>query len=826
MKISGVLVFKNPLRKGRKSDAFTRENAKACFETLEPTLSDDEDDEPSIAAFSLSPCTTSTRGDTTGTRGFLPLRNGHDSPDSFLFMDDDTAVRERSLPPRKADMLRNMKDKMDIESQRTCRTATSVDEEQKDDEICCEPHHFRLPFPQIENAEEEQQVHMQAVRPKSNTSLPKSPRSSSKSPKTRKLKKVKKFEANDLSLNSSGKLKKKKKKSLSSAAMREESSNKDPTRKGKNQKGKRTSSLGASAVSVELPQSSRSLDVGSHPRAKTTKTKSNKLKQRRSSVGSFPVELPQSFRSLDVGSSSTAKTTKPKRNKVKKRRSSAGSKGQLKRRSSVESTGTNNASLSHNSNHTSESRQSKKRINVPHYTDEASDSHNSSLSTKSRANASREPEKRISAPSDKGPGSKLMVPLADVLPVPTSRPPENMTTTTTTTTGSSSNPSASSGNGTAYERSQPPTTYSKNNPTPAEVKQPDYSLDLTHVFEVATCGANSQSEEQDTSQEMIQSPRLTLEERRRRKQATLSKLVNKLTDYESKLEKERLEVPNSSIAFHCKGEEKESKEGHLLKEEIKLKEELQSQVQQLRQQLETANGKGRELEEVKKKMQKLERENTHLQQENEHHEEIIYSLRLGQKEIRRQLMSNAKAQGEVLLLRSTLTNKTSALEELSRELARAEEELVALREDTGVAFMQKQVETLENVKKVLAAEVERLQQELQQTKQELHAATTDSTSVPNSAKEASWFSKSFRSVGSVNNKSVVGETPGDAIIINKSTIDDIVNDLNGKNNVHWNHRHHDYHHHREMDIIDMIDNTSDRPEFLERAKRIGVLLDD
>ncbi|KAL3940348.1 MAG: hypothetical protein SGBAC_005099 [Bacillariaceae sp.] len=892
VKISGRR-FKNPLRKQRRqSDSSIAEKAPGAYESLEPTLSEDED-ELSIASFSLRPCTHSTRGDTT--RGHLPPQRGNDSSsDSFLA--DDVTMEESSPPTSetekeisKIDMLKYL---MKMESQRTFRTVTTVEEEQEDDEIHVSDH-FRASFPHTED------FNSQDVIPKSsNISSHKSIRSSSKSPKTGKLRKKKKVETNDLpSHHSPGKLKKKKKKSIST--MPEELTNEEP-RKGKNGKAKKTKvAILDSSIPLELDKSFRSLDNESNQRAKTRSKR--KPKKKRSSVETEG----QPTSNTSIGSigqrrrqSGAKSQIQPKRHSSveplsqPKMRSSEKSKTQPKRKHSLSSSDripdVHNPSFSYN-NRSPESQMLKKRISGKSNEAPESDT-NSSLSNRSTSGSEIAKERigtfepsddapdtatnayssemaskridtsgsemavnnRIDIPSDEAPDASSNSSTIDI-----QAPTKRTSAPDTTKNLSPSSSSLTSGTEMTKERSDVPSdvildandnmpledgiqdpssnpapsdmaTYSNNasskssstsasesrqQPTsaicPLEAMELNDSLDLKHTSDDTTLGVDN-SDPQEKPQE-IQSPRLALA--RKRKQATLEKLVTKFN--EAKLDN------SSSFRFNQDPTE------YLLKEETEHKEELQLQVQKLQEQLDNiADREGVELNQLKEAMQKLETQNSRLQKENAQYEETIYSLRLAEKEMKRKLLIGGKAQGELLLLRSMVSNKTTELEKVSSDLVRVKQELDTLREDSGVEFLQVQVETLEEVKKVFAAEIEVLKKELEKTKRKLQAATDNITSIP-AATTTSWFQRSSDSnqqlqeileqtntstpttVGTNEGSwwsrslpSSLGGTPPQRS--KKSNSNDIVNDLNGK-----------------LDLIDTV-NKSDRPEFLARATRLGV----
>ncbi|CAJ1956608.1 unnamed protein product [Cylindrotheca closterium] len=902
MKISGG-IFKNPLRNNRKSEANTSDKqAKATQETLEPTLSEDEDDELSIASFSLRPCTNSTRGNTN--RGNIPLNVDDDESSSDSFLNDDpVATKEQSRSSSserkeefpKTTVFQYIRRMEKVESSRTFRTVATVEEdaEAEDDEIHASDH-YRASFRDFEKE-------APTIGPnKSNTS------SLSKSPKSRKLKTTKKLETNGFPLDSPGKLKKKKKKNISKKA------NKDAISNG-------------ASFSVNLPESFRDLDEESNRKVKTKSKKktrksqnsvdsksqpkrrssveSNNKPKRHSSVGSKTQPKRQSSissvqsKTQPKRQSNIGSTIQPKRfSSVPKRKSSIGSKTLPKRQSSVGSKSMSSDQLSisyipcsSSGSRDSESQSQEVRISMT----EAHDSNNASVSSSSHTRDSQEPKKRISFPSDEAPDSNnASVPSSN--PTTESQEPKKSILVPSDEACDmntpSNSPSASSGNDMAesHGTSQQPSTAID----PPEANALHYSLDLQNPTTTPDAPNEPEHEEDNMLREIIPSP--TLAERRKRKQATLDKLVNKFNSYESKLEEERMELSNHSRSLHFKQdptdrlleeeiqqkvelqkmlqeetkqkeefqrllkEETKQKEEfeQLLKEETKQKAELQSQLQA---QLDNANVEGRELEELKEKILKLEERNDHLQQENAQHEESIYSLRLAEKDMKRKLLLGAKSQGELLLLRSTLNSKTAMIEDLSKELARAKQELDdALNQDTKVSPLQKQIETLEANKRNFAAEVERLTKELKRTKQELQAATeTSITDVPaaasswlqtrsslssnnlqevpeqsntgprtlaeleeileptsKSAKEGSWLSKSFRrtvesprpSISNTKQETVSSWWPISRKMVGEQTpavpSGDKTNE-NGSNN-------------RDTDLLDFFDK-SDHPEFTEKS---------
>ncbi|CAJ1956606.1 unnamed protein product [Cylindrotheca closterium] len=319
------------------------------------------------------------------------------------------------------------------------------------------------------------------------------------------------------------------------------------------------------------------------------------------------------------------------------------------------------------------------------------------------------------------------------------------------------------------------------------------------------------------------------------REKSYNKLVSELQQYEIMLEKEREEMADIKATMQLQQESVEQ----LLQEETEKNRELQLQMQQLQDQFYNG-GQDTQLEDVKEKNRVLEAENELLQQKNERQQETINSIMVAEKsEMKRQLsvgpledrkptldnylvspsttrrkfrptrpsiaeegstelrmddddspdwdeqsgfmsMSSmsGKAQGELLQLRSTLKNKTSALEEQAKELAQVKRDLETLKEDQGVKNLTRHVENLENEKKFFVSEIGKLKKELDESRRREMAAAEAATGTtaptpPQAEKEtvdSGWFGFGSRTPS---------KTEAATRLAPKDKTKDIVNDLNG-----------------------------------------------
>jgi len=254
---------------------------------------------------------------------------------------------------------------------------------------------------------------------------------------------------------------------------------------------------------------------------------------------------------------------------------------------------------------------------------------------------------------------------------------------------------------------------------------------------------------------------------------------------ENALEKERSEMAQEQESMRLQQETVEQ----LLHDETMKNAELNSQIKQLQEQVDNAR-EAAQVEELKNKNRMLEAEVECLQQKNERHQETIASLMksgssrnishtssLGSisassRNLSRHIsgieeegtlesidepfesmddqtgymsMSSlgARAQGELLQLRSTLSQNNTAYELQSKELANVRQELETLREEQGVKNLQTYVQNLEQEKQFFVTEIDKLQKELDASrKRERDAIADAAVSGASSSSEVSkggWF---------------------------------------------------------------------------------------
>lgn len=714
VKISGGGSFiQKTLRKGKTSLLDGKKLQVEEEEALEPTISEDEDDELSIASFSLRPCTNSTRGAGTGTRANIPLHElCESSSDSFMMKDEDLLNQEEQAGEQaeeisNTDVLSYIRKLEKLESSRTYRTVTTVEDEDEDEEEEHDQHDDiqssdHCPRPPLKKQLSNSSINSNATSatPTYNRVAisPRGSRSSIKSPRNSRIKKLKNMDSSDLSID------------LTNSPSR-------PQRK-KKKKSKRSKSISVAesnhddVLDVDLPKSFRS----------DTKTR-RKPKKRRSSV-----ESSMSKPAAD-DATVTSQSDMMKKKKEKKRTSKALVQ-------SDEASVSNPPSLSSSSDAVEESQQKQKQtakrtsgeskiMSFDETPSVASSDDGTDADSQQPTSTTKFSKKRSSAQPK------------SLIPDPNSN---------TTSVSSSNNVDKS------QQQSIPPP------PPPARPVNTEHHSDNANVHQEHVLKVDqphtSKAEQEDGMVESPTSGRLTLQERRRRKEFTLHNLVNKFNDYESKLEKEKLESSNSnraSLRFHVN---QESTTEQLLREETKKKEELQSQVGQLQRQLRERariemDNKTSEFQELEETIRKLEKDNKSLQQENAQHEETIYHMRMAERDMKRKLLTGAKAQGELLLLRSSLNSRNSVVDDLASELDMVKKDLEAVREEQGLEQLQHKVQNLERIKKFLSGEVERLQKELEKTKLELQASnssgnhnlTTTATLTTNGP--SLWFQKSF-----------------------------------------------------------------------------------
>mmetsp|Transcript_13057 Transcript_13057/g.30898 ORF Transcript_13057/g.30898 Transcript_13057/m.30898 type:complete len:862 (-) Transcript_13057:288-2873(-) len=285
--------------------------------------------------------------------------------------------------------------------------------------------------------------------------------------------------------------------------------------------------------------------------------------------------------------------------------------------------------------------------------------------------------------------------------------------------------------------------------------------------------AFNETDSDDDVEEDKNKPTMTRKEKKKEGKR-FSSLLTELQNYELTLEKERTEFSQERYELGMKQESLEL----LLSEESEKNAELESQVEELREQLDHGLGLS-QLEELKDRNLTLEAENELLQQKNERHEQTIAALvkeaesglkrtasggpyqdrALMRAESTRWAKSkqeacsddeggfmeltdddadaigddgaglngnqsgfnsmsslSGKAKGELLQLRSSLKNKDSALEQQAKEIASLQQALETLRDERHVREMTQYVENLENEKKFFVSEIDKLKKELDVTK--------------------------------------------------------------------------------------------------------------
>jgi len=260
---------------------------------------------------------------------------------------------------------------------------------------------------------------------------------------------------------------------------------------------------------------------------------------------------------------------------------------------------------------------------------------------------------------------------------------------------------------------------------------------------------NASSDDDDDGFDEVAPEPKDQQEKHFKNSKNFSIMLTELQKYEAMLEVERTERSEERYEMKMKQESVEQ----LLNDEAEKNIMLQAQIDELHEKKDQA-GEGFQVEDLKTKIIMLEAENEMLQQKDKRHQETIASLvREAESELKRKASARpimdrsrsshdtrlytdedddsadekdgrgesgfesissmgARAQGELLQLRSTLNQKNELLEEQANEMTKLRIELETLREERAVTDLRNYVQNLENEKQFFMTEIDKLKNEL------------------------------------------------------------------------------------------------------------------